>query len=700
MNRMPMVLTFAALSLIASSFATNPSFHKSKQADISHLNSVDTTSTSRVLLFADKLNGRSFGKTTDIRFNLDKGGKAAVLSTPDSSIEYPAGCFNSRSGRIELDVKFTQELTSSHKFWTLLSDVGSGGSHPGAVNIHWRDKSNRLEFMIFDGRAHHTCTSKTNAWKLGQWYHLAFQYGQSGMILEVNGKKEDSNPFSQPLSDTSKRIGFHDDHVEAPPVMVANFKTYTLYYESVRANPPIFTPNGDGLTDQCVIQYSVASNSQVSIDVIDTKGKVVKKLLNRTSVTQGDHELVWDGKNAPAGDYQVRVTRESGGKKTRVLTPVKIDLRWKWENTKPSLSDFFPIGAWYFWEDDASYINTHVDDPVRAKAYYDSTLKELGEHEVNLIVADWTPHDHRQMMLDASQRNGVKAILHLDEVNTYIANNTIDNGYLLYDIANKAIRDYKNHPALAGYYIIDEPWNTPEQTEKIAFSKKVLEAIDPKHPGFSCLLNAYEETLKQVDYPVLVVDIYPIGKDWKGGDLSTFASECERGRKNAGDRPLWVILQSFGTRGGWRVPTPTEIEAQVWLSLAGGAKGIIYFMYQSTTNIQGEWIDGWVKMDMTPSDDRLSEIGKINAKLKTLAPLLLKLKSTGSSIPSLPPSVYGNAFKDASGTQYVIVANKSTTTEVSMPWSGSATDVLTGEKLEGTIVLAPGKGRVLKLAKP
>jgi hypothetical protein len=86
--------------------------------------------------------------------------------------------------------------------------------------------------------------------------------------------------------------------------------------------------------------------------------------------------------------------------------------------------------------------------------------------------------------------------------------------------------------------------------------------------------------------------------------------------------------------------------------------------------------------------------------LKTLAPLLLKLKSSDGSIPSLPPSVYGNSFKDPSGTQYVIVANRSTTTEVSMPWSGSATDVLTGEKLEGTIVLAPGKGRVLKLAKP
>jgi hypothetical protein len=681
MYRKAIVSTFALVSLMASAKAPL-------------LNSANE------LLFSDGFNGRTFGKATDVEFVPVGKQSVAFLATPSSTIEYPVGCFDNDSGRIELEVQFTQQLTANHKFWTLISDVGSGGSHPGAINIHWRDNSKKLEFMIYDGQKHHSCISQTTDWKLGKWYRLAFQYGRPGMLLEVDGKKEDANPYTAPLSVTAKKLGYHDEVVEAPPVMVRNFKTYRVHVDSLSVNPPIFTPNGDGLTDECTIGFTVATYSKVTLDILDSKGKVVQQLLKREKMDQGNKVIAWNGRNTSSGAYQIRLTAETGKVIRKLTQPVKVDLRWKWSEVKPMATDFFPIGAWYFWEDDASYIHTHVDDPAVAKAYYESTLKQLGEHGINLIMADWTPHDHRQMMLDAAQRNSVKAILHLDEVNDFVANNKIENGYQLFDVAEKAIRPYKNHPALAAYYIIDEPWNTPDQTERIAFAKKVLEAMDPKHPGLSCLLNAYEETLKRVDYQALVVDIYPIGRDWKGGDLSAFAKEAERGRKNAGTRPLWVILQAFGTRGGWQVPNPTEVEAQVWLSLAAGAKGIMYFMYQSTTSKQGEWIDGWVDMDMKPKGDRLEAIGKINAMVKQLSPDLLKLQPGAFQMPILPDSVYANGFKDAAGGRYIIVANKSTTTAASIPWTGEAVDMLSGEKLSTTVELAPGKGRVLKLVQP
>ena len=365
--------------------------------------------------------------------------------------------------------------------------------------------------------------------------------------------------------------------------------------------------------------------------------------------------------------------------------------------SEPAFKDFFPVGVWYFWEDDASYINRHVDDPKQARQYYERTIGELADHGINLIIANWTPKDHRKMVLDIAQEHSVKVIVHLDEVNAVVGKGEAGDKEDLLGIASRAVENLKKHPAVAGYYIIDEPSNSPDMAKRIAQAKQVLETVDPKHPAFSCLLGGYEDLLKTVDYHVLLIDIYPLGTSWSG-DFSGYISELERGSRNAGDRPLWVILQAFGKPNAWKVPTPEEIRAEVWLALAHGAKGIVYFLYQSTTGYQSEWLQGMVDMDLKQPDGRLEEIGKINADLHKLAPTLLNLKPAEFEIPFASDMIIAKGFVDDKGARYVILANKDTRITATGRWTGDPpTDVLTGLRIRPLVILKPGAGRLLRL---
>jgi hypothetical protein len=193
-----------------------------------------------------------------------------------------------------------------------------------------------------------------------------------------------------------------------------------------------------------------------------------------------------------------------------------------------------------------------------------------------------------------------------------------------------------------------------------------------------------------------LIDIYHITVGWSG-DLSSYESEVDRGMRAAGEKPLWIIPQVFGKPNVWLVPTPAEIRAQVWLALAHGAKGMVYFIYQSTTGVQGEWLQGLVDMQLKPMNQRLEEIGKINADLKKLAPALLKLKLASFPVDISNDKIVARGFTDKR-TKYVILANKDIKNSQIVKWSGKpAVNVLTGKPVSGEFTLEAGAGVVLRL---
>ena len=84
----------------------------------------------------------------------------------------------------------------------------------------------------------------------------------------------------------------------------------------VRAQPPVVTPNGDGINDAVGVEYSLlelVETGQVAVDIFDLAGRLVRSLY-RGHQRSGRHVHLWDGHSndgsavAPGTYlYQVRV---------------------------------------------------------------------------------------------------------------------------------------------------------------------------------------------------------------------------------------------------------------------------------------------------------------------------------------------------------------------------------------------------------
>lgn len=663
---------------------------------------------SETALLSDSLDGSTRGTASGITWAPGKDGQAAVLDAPTDSIEYPMEDFGPRAGRIEFDLMFPQAIAKEHKTWCLFSDVGAGSGFPGAVIAYFQGGGSTLEYGIFNNGFQMLC-SKTTDWKPGQWYHLTLGYGPGGMRLEVNGTLEASNTYSGGLANKPKKFGFHDATMDSPPVMLDNLRVFRTYTDALDLYPPLVSPNGDGLFDTCKIAYELAGDSTVTLSLAGKDGAVLKTLAAGKPESGGEHTLTWDGGGTEDGRYQIVLTAARAGANVQKKNDISVDTRWKWSQSAPLFNETFPRGMYYYCEDDAAQLNRHIDDPIKARKYYEDTMADLAAHGIDLVISVSPPRDHRQMLLDSAHKSGIRVIVSLDDVSNLLSSGEAFDRANPFDLVWEAIKDIKDHPAVAGYYVIDEPIFTPAMARNIALIKQTLEAMDPKHPSFSCLRENYEDIFKAADFQVLLTDnTYPIltkfGGDfaapyWPSGTQS-FISDLARAQRNAGARPLWVIPQAFGKAGQWRIPTPEELRAQVWLSLAYGAKGIVHFLYQSTTKFQGEYLQGLVDMNLKPMDGRLEEVARLNAAMKKLAPTLLKLQPASFAVPVSAPSIIARAFTDPKGVRYAILANKDATKAVQFPWGSElGVDVLTGASIGKTISLQPGAGMVVRMEK-
>ncbi|QSQ15625.1 CARDB domain-containing protein [Myxococcus landrumensis] len=60
--------------------------------------------------------------------------------------------------------------------------------------------------------------------------------------------------------------------------------------------PEYFSPNSDGVLDEVSIHYTVTASASIEFRVINATGEVVRRMA-RTHTAEGDHSLVWDGRD-------------------------------------------------------------------------------------------------------------------------------------------------------------------------------------------------------------------------------------------------------------------------------------------------------------------------------------------------------------------------------------------------------------------
>ena len=269
---------------------------------------------------------------------------------------------------------------------------------------------------------------------------------------------------------------------------------------------------------------------------------------------------------------------------------------------------------------------------------------ELKESGINTNLTFYSTLEALEKALDAAQKAGVKIIANCPELKTE---------------PEKTVGKLMKYPALAGYYLKDEP-GADEFQELGAWMKKI-QAIDTKHycyinlfPNYANLKqlfgpdaqpqpgkNIYAEHvaafIREVPVPFVSFDHYCViendGKRWLRPEwyenLSIISSQAHK----AG-LPFWAFALA-SSHYDYPVPTMGELRLQLYSDLAYGAQGLQYFTYWTPNT---EYQHGPIELDGKRSVV-FDRIQSMNREIQTLAGVFLGAKQisvwhTGKKLPS------------------------------------------------------------------
>ena len=274
------------------------------------------------------------------------------------------------------------------------------------------------------------------------------------------------------------------------------------------------------------------------------------------------------------------------------------------------VQDRFAIGLWW-------------PPPMDRQA--DRRYAEVAEANFNLVIAPGCAHgantpQKAQRQLVLCRKHGLKVLVwHLG-----LSAEKLPDG-----------------PACWGYHLRDEPnaKDFPSLARRVAAMRKA-------HPGRLTYINlfpnyanqrqlgtsTYEEHVarfvEQVDPDVLSMDHYPVFKP-SGDGRDGYCANLAVLRKHALARgiPFWNFFNTmpFGRHSD---PTEAQLRWQICASLTYGAKGVLYFCYFPPDDPRNFPKSGAIIL----RDDRRTrhwyQARRLNARLKKLGPVLMKLTST------------------------------------------------------------------------
>lgn len=251
------------------------------------------------------------------------------------------------------------------------------------------------------------------------------------------------------------------------------------------------------------------------------------------------------------------------------------------------------------------------------------------------------------------------------------------------------INEYKDYPALGGYYVWDEPRGHFDAVKK---SFDVLRTADPSRLPLVAMIPSYgpwkhphkypaimRSFVKKVDPPVLSFDYYAM----RGGpgkyvqsqnvylDLELWSSlSVETGK------PFWMYVTSCSWQSQ---PSLESLRLQVYSAIAYGAKGIQYFVAKSFTGCEPSFSGAPLNMDGSKSTF-YDTFKAFNMEVKALGPCLMPLKltkimHTKGTIPftphlglmAAPDDLIISFHQGKDGKDYLFIVNKNPNADRQVP---------------------------------
>lgn len=311
-----------------------------------------------------------------------------------------------------------------------------------------------------------------------------------------------------------------------------------------------------------------------------------------------------------------------------------------------------------------------VDDDltllVNGEPFFPIGIYHMGKEDLPAIAGigfntiqgwEWG-HEYAKDILDASEANGIKVLLEMGNIRR--RNQEIPS----------LVRKFREHPALLGWYVFDEP-QEPDFL-MVADWRDRFRRDDPNHPTFMLSFLPHLFHQQQVLGDVFAVDPYPLPNPVLK-QVPTWARRAVEATK--GDRPVWLVNQSFGPE------TPEQLKAMAYLSLVKGAKGILWY----------PWDDGEKeKKGLKYYPNLHGPMKELITEIKELSPLLLG-KHRKEFV--LEEKVHGVFLADAGGRHLIAVNETPEAVSASVEVPGAVSSTMLKEK-KGTGQLGVSGGKV------
>lgn len=244
--------------------------------------------------------------------------------------------------------------------------------------------------------------------------------------------------------------------------------------------------------------------------------------------------------------------------------------------------------------------------------------RELADAGFTHNYSGFANADAMEKALDVARAVGIKQFISIPELQTN---------------PEKIAERFKGHPALAGYYLRDEP-NAADFPALAAWTKRI-QSIDAAHPCYINLFPNYANSgqlgsatyqehldrfIKEVPVPWLSFDHYPVvGKSVRGEwyeNLELVSAAAKSARK-----PFWAFALAVA-HDPYPIAEIEHLRLQVFSNLAYGAQGIQYFTYWTSEsphwNFHQAPID--TKGKRTVVYDRVKQV---NAEIRALSQAFL-----------------------------------------------------------------------------
>lgn len=149
------------------------------------------------------------------------------------------------------------------------------------------------------------------------------------------------------------------------------------------------------------------------------------------------------------------------------------------------------------------------------------------------------------------------------------------------------IQSSDSHPALLGYYLVDEPDLHRISPERVDRVHRFFKSYPAKKPTALIVFNGFNAKDYSAITDIFMIDRYPI--PWL--PMADFDLHIRLASNAIGpNTPLYTVLQAFDweehrqllpKETEFRPPTEEEMRCMVYLSLSYGADGIFFYSYRS-----------------------------------------------------------------------------------------------------------------------